>query len=76
MQTFSLEGELHDKSRLPHLHSSAEISCIFPKSELRRFNPMPKTGFPAPTEIKVNESMGELWQAEIAVNEGMGELLS
>ena len=39
-----------------------------------QFSPMPKTGFPAPTEFRKHEDMGELRPAEISEYEGMGEL--
>ena len=76
LPTFSLEGELHDESLLPHLHSNAEIKRMLPETQAAPIQPDAEDWIPAPTEIKENKNAGALRPAEITVNEGMGGLLS
>ena len=50
MPSFSLEGELHHESMLPHLYSSADIKRMFPEIE--------DMGEIRLAEITGNEGMG------------------
>ena len=60
--TFSLEGELHDESRLPHLHSEIDINKMFPEI------------LAAPIQPNAEDWNPNVSRGEGEKNEGMGEL--
>ena len=47
LPTFSLEGELHDESMLPHLYSSDEIERMFPQIQAAPVQPNAEDWIPS-----------------------------
>ena len=47
LASYSLEGELHDESRLPHLHSRFEISRMFPEIQAAPIQPNAEDWIPS-----------------------------
>ena len=47
LPTFSLEGELHDESMLPHLYSSLEIERMFPQIQAAPVQPNAEVWIPS-----------------------------
>jgi len=58
LPTFSLEGELHDESMLPHLYSSDEIERMFPQIQAAPVQPNAEDWIPSADQDRDSREHG------------------